>query len=279
MKFAKRNGFTLIELLIVISIIALLIGITLPSLANARKSAHAMRCSANMKQMTTALVTYTVDYDGYLPYPNSQGGETPPSNPPPPDAKYWSGAGWLYDGPIQDGRPDPYEGERRSEGALYEYLNSVDAVYHCTLDDVSTLTTGISTVGTRYMSSYVMNRAMNGWNATLPDAPAYRWEKFANPSNSVAMWEGDETFTDLQTGVSDPTANPNGHWNDGNNDPGNQGPSLRHNEAGTIGFLDGHGESWSWLRYVDVAFADPTQPNELFCNPGDAAGGDPNNPR
>ena len=59
-----RRGFTLIELLVVISIIALLIGILLPSLGAARRSAQALReqSAARMNQIGFAL--YTDDQDG-----------------------------------------------------------------------------------------------------------------------------------------------------------------------------------------------------------------------
>jgi len=58
------KGFTLIELLVVISIIALLIGILLPALGAARKTAMAMKCASNQKQMAVAWFGYAVDHDG-----------------------------------------------------------------------------------------------------------------------------------------------------------------------------------------------------------------------
>lgn len=266
MKSVREAGFTLIELLLVISIIALLIAMTLPTLANARKAAHATQCSSNMRQFMTALNIYATDNDT-LPYTNSQGGESDPNA-----EKYWAGAGWLYDGPINDGTGRGYDVDRREQGAIWEYLGTGD-VYHCSLDDAPTLELNQVEVGTRYMSSYVMNRAMNGWNQTLPRRPAWAIDAFDNPSASVAMWEGDET----QTPPPD-SGSVSGHWNDGNNDPDTQGPSLRHNEAGTVGFLDGHIEAWSWLRYFDVAIRVDDQPNELFCNPGTSWGGSPEIP-
>ena len=56
-----RRGFTLIELLVVIGIIALLIGILLPVLANARITARDAVCLQNLKQLVTAVHTYATD--------------------------------------------------------------------------------------------------------------------------------------------------------------------------------------------------------------------------
>ncbi len=60
----RAAGFTLIELLVVISIIALLVGILLPALGAARRSAMAMKCASNQKQMGTAWFAYAVDHEG-----------------------------------------------------------------------------------------------------------------------------------------------------------------------------------------------------------------------
>ncbi len=62
-----RCGFTLVELLVVISIIALLLGILLPSLGAARESAHGVVCMSNLKQISTAEVAYRTERKGALP--------------------------------------------------------------------------------------------------------------------------------------------------------------------------------------------------------------------
>lgn len=63
----RHHGFSLIELLVVISIIALLIGILLPVLAGARQSAQRVTCSSNLRQLGIAVSLYTNDSDDLYP--------------------------------------------------------------------------------------------------------------------------------------------------------------------------------------------------------------------
>jgi prepilin-type N-terminal cleavage/methylation domain-containing protein len=63
----RLRGFTLVELLVVIGIIALLISILLPALNHVREEAQKAKCSANLTQIMTAMVTYANQNNGNYP--------------------------------------------------------------------------------------------------------------------------------------------------------------------------------------------------------------------
>lgn len=56
----KRDAFTLVELLVVISIIALLLSILMPSLAKVREMAKRTVCASQLHNMSLGLITYDV---------------------------------------------------------------------------------------------------------------------------------------------------------------------------------------------------------------------------
>src|ERR1700733_15695795 len=68
----RRRGFTLVELLVVISIIAVLIAILLPAITRAQSAARRTACMSNLHQIGIAIVNYTDESGGYIPYgPNA----------------------------------------------------------------------------------------------------------------------------------------------------------------------------------------------------------------
>ena len=71
---SRRRGFTLVELLVVISIIALLIAILLPSLSKARDSAKAVVCASRIKGILGAMSVYAAANKDYIAgSPNTSG--------------------------------------------------------------------------------------------------------------------------------------------------------------------------------------------------------------
>jgi prepilin-type N-terminal cleavage/methylation domain-containing protein len=67
MKRSSSKAFTIIELLVVVSIIALLVGILLPAIGKARDQAQLTRSQANVKQLSTATSTYAAEWGDRQP--------------------------------------------------------------------------------------------------------------------------------------------------------------------------------------------------------------------
>jgi prepilin-type N-terminal cleavage/methylation domain-containing protein len=66
----RRGGFSLVELLVTIAILAILIGILLPTLRAARLASRRTLCASRLHELTAACVNYQLDQRAF-PHPNS----------------------------------------------------------------------------------------------------------------------------------------------------------------------------------------------------------------
>lgn len=71
----NRRAFTLVELIVVISIIALLMGLLVPALSSAKRSARDVKCKSNMRQFGIAGGAFAADHQDQLPSNRIKTGE------------------------------------------------------------------------------------------------------------------------------------------------------------------------------------------------------------
>jgi prepilin-type N-terminal cleavage/methylation domain-containing protein/prepilin-type processing-associated H-X9-DG protein len=63
----SRRAFTLVELLVVIGIIAVLVGILLPTMGRARESARRTACLSNLRQVHAVFAMYAIENGDHVP--------------------------------------------------------------------------------------------------------------------------------------------------------------------------------------------------------------------
>jgi len=97
-KSGRRGGFTLMELLVVISILAVLLGLLLPALSAAKARSKATVCQNNLGQLGRALAMYVGEFHRF---PGTAINPLRPGFPLPAAAPATSGASFLWDDLLQ----------------------------------------------------------------------------------------------------------------------------------------------------------------------------------
>lgn len=202
----RRAAFTLVELLVVIGIIALLISILLPALSKARENANRVKCASNLRQCVQAMIMYSNDNKGWLPFTSWN------------DKTRYSSADWLY-----------WQSNRNiDDSPTKQYLNFSKtnvSVLRCPSDQFDTRPKAFSTPPGPYNFSYVMNWFICGGGSIAPCAnnkasptPEYpsagtgtplvagaevcrKMSQIRRPSNKIIMYEEDQSTIDDGQGL------------------------------------------------------------------------------
>jgi prepilin-type N-terminal cleavage/methylation domain-containing protein len=237
----REHGFTLIELLVVIAIIALLIGILLPALGNAREAGKTTVCLSGQRNLAAAFVMYaSANDDGVVGAWTNRD----------PDPRVGMDHSWVDWPTLQRGdrfRRMTTNQLRNAEdlsahhlgikrGQLWPYLENLE-IYHCP-SDVRSKGRGIA--GALAWRTYSMPNCMNGdngWEQSM--GSKFVTERIVNipfPTTKVVFLE-----------ESDPRGVNMNSWvmyldRERWVDP----VTVWHRDASTLGFADGHAEVHSW---------------------------------
>ncbi len=172
---ARARGLSLIELVITIFIIALMVGILLPSLNMVRGQAQTGRCLSNLRQLSGAITAYTSDNRGVLPF-GYWSGTSDPAVPADGFETDWS---ILIDSYFTGGMATFTDTSSNPREGLPEEYQCPQAQYANQGDK-------------HYLCHPILMPALNSTNGPYPP---YRFTRVQRPGEVALLMDGAQTGT------------------------------------------------------------------------------------
>jgi prepilin-type N-terminal cleavage/methylation domain-containing protein len=266
-----RHAFTLIELLVVIAIIGILAGLLLPVVGMIKESANKVACLNGLRQLSMAMVAYTTDNRGYLPWMES-------GDPNAQVNGYWSG--YLASYIETDASISTQEQKRnllRSCPSIWRCEGGQKILAKVAVDDSFRSYSMDKHIGYGYQrfpegASKPDNFENSDWAGPLGDRPDmragnYQWgdktAKWAKNSlkrlttvthadNRAAFFDADDTLSGMHCPAGFSFGNSfEHHFNGGG---ANRMPHNRHGKTNGYAFYDGSARMLGWTSGGSVSY-------------------------
>ncbi|WP_052362276.1 prepilin-type N-terminal cleavage/methylation domain-containing protein [Geminisphaera colitermitum] len=222
----RTTAFTLVELLTVIAIIGILAAILIPTVAAVRDTANSAKCTANLRQIGTALQLFAADHRDMYPRAYYNYGPGPGKTV----SEAIAGGDWGYRDP----------GSGWDSILLRDYMSRSSPVFLCPSDKTGIMrSVSEGSITLPIAASYRFNQTHNRVNGAVWAGRAIRVSELPLPSRAIAIVEatggnhhvgmGNDTSVGF---IKDDTPGPVAH--------------DRHKGAANYLFFDGHVEKMKW---------------------------------